>query len=103
MKIIYQLGYKVDTFPVDIPIVDCRVIRNPYSPTKSKDQMEREVRQSSVFMILVLDSIKLLENYNSVIIACSYGRHRSGEVVKETVRILSMLNIKVEVIKGIRG
>lgn len=103
-KIIYQLGFKVDDFPPTVPIVDCRIIRNPFSMCGADEEREKAVRDDINFDRLVGEcTYLLLTQYDELIVACSYGRHRSGEVVKEVRRRLDIKNIKVEVIKGVGG
>ncbi len=100
MKTIYRLGYEVDTFPKGVSIIDCRVIENPFRKSKFVVRRREIVRKDPMFEKLVTRAIILLEGKDRLIIACSFGKDRSGAVVEEVVK---RIKEKVNVIKGVRS
>jgi len=100
MKTIYQLGFKLDLIPNNVPIVDCRVIPNPFRIDKSDAKIEREVRSHPSFEILVEKALKFLLMGDSIVIACQFGRHRSGVVTKEVSERLSKMRVSHEIRRG---
>lgn len=85
-KKIIQFGYNVRV-PEGIPLVDCRVIANPY-PKFAHDQVaaRHAVRTDPAFPGLVDQAEKLLAENDVIGIGCGYGVHRSGTVVDALMR-----------------
>lgn len=99
MRIIYQLGFRVDLFPNDVPVVDCRKLINPYP--EQGDKARDIVKADPLFEKIVSRAIKILSLNPSIVIACSFGIHRSGTVVEEILRRFPY--DKIEIRKGIRS
>jgi len=89
MKVIYQLSYKYDEFPEGVEVVDCRAIKNPYNSRLSNEQMIRIVRTDKRFEELVRDGVRKLKTNPSLVVACSYGKHRSRAVAEEIYKRIS--------------
>ncbi len=83
MKVIYQLSFKLDNLPKGVPIVDCRVIRNPFKRFLTDKARKEAVRNDRKFNDLVEKAITLLQENDEIVIACTHGRHRSGAIAEE--------------------
>lgn len=100
MKKVIQFGYNVRV-PEGIPLVDCRVIKNPY-PKFAHDRVaaRHAVRSDPNFAGLVVQAEELLRKHDVIGIGCGYGVHRSGAVVEEleglTGSILLVPDFEVE-------
>lgn len=79
-KVIYQLGFKVDKIPKNLPIVDCRVIKNPFSRSLSDGEIIKKVYKDRHFRGLVEQGLELLRENDVIVVACLYGKHRSWAV-----------------------
>lgn len=81
-KRIYQFGFKNSKLPPkNVPVVDCRVIPNPFGlPDRER---ARAVQRHPMFEALVQQALELLQSHDAIAVGCEYGRHRSGTVVKE--------------------
>lgn len=90
MRKVIQFGYNVKV-PEGIPLVDCRVIPNPY-PKYAHDPVAARysVRTHEKFLTLVQTGIDLLKEHDVVGVGCGYGVHRSGTVVKEMEKLTWM-------------
>ena len=83
---ILQYSFKYDEIPDAAPIVDCRVIDNPYRKFKHEEDRYQAVRRSPKFESLVIKGVKLLQLTDIIVVACAYGKHRSGAVAEEIAK-----------------
>lgn len=69
----------------EIPLVDCRIIPNPYrrGARVSDDEQRAKVREEPQFEGLVRYGASLLKRRDVIGVACLYGRHRSVAVAEE--------------------
>lgn len=79
VKKIIQFGYNVKV-PEGIPLVDCRVIPNPWNIGDPVAQ-RHAVRNHPSFPGLVDEAEALLKSHPVIGVGCGYGVHRSGTVV----------------------
>ena len=86
MKTIYQLSFKYNNFPKGVPVVDCRVIENPYKRYLTDKARMEAVRHDPKFNGLVEKAIEYLGANDEVVIACTHGKHRSGAVAEEVAK-----------------
>ena len=86
MKTIYQLSFKYNNFPKGVPVVDCRVIENPYKRYLTDKARMEAVRRNRHFNPLVEKAVAYLGAGDEVVIACAYGKHRSGAVAEEVAK-----------------
>lgn len=64
------------------PLVDCRVLRNPYRAVHSDRERKALVRMDPKFMGVVQQALDRLEGSNEVYIGCGFGKHRSVSVAE---------------------
>lgn len=95
MKTILQFGFKwmrTDSligkhgFGEDSPVVDCRVLKNPYSPSLSTDECMAMACMDPLFTRVVEEGLAGLSWSETIAVGCSYGKHRSGAVAREIAR-----------------
>ena len=95
-KTIIQFGYKnSNTMPKDIPLVDCRVLRNPYIPGVADDILKEKVKYLPGFGDMVKAGVFLLRTNDTIGIGCLYGKHRSGAVAESIAKLIGAKIIKV--------
>lgn len=93
-KTIIQFGYKnVNSIPKGVPLLDCRVIKNPYKSGVSAEVLKNQVKLNPEFGKLIKQGVSLLNNNDTIACGCLYGIHRSGAVVEELAKIYP--NVKV--------
>lgn len=98
MKTIIQFGYEVHVPPNGIPLIDCRVIPNPFG-IKNELLRARAVLQHPKFKELVLNGMAQLSLHDTIGVGCGWGVHRSGEVAKEIQRKILHLSSQIVEIK----
>lgn len=84
-KEIRQFGFKfihTDKL-IGMPVLDCRVIKNPYSRLLSEQAQKQIVRDSPLFEEVVQAGMQLLAKHDVILVGCLYGKHRSGAVSEE--------------------
>lgn len=86
MKTILQFGYKKG-IPTGVPLLDCRVIKNPYKVGVSEDVLKAQVRASPEFGKVVKQGFKLLTESDTIACGCLWGVHRSGAVAEELAKL----------------
>lgn len=97
MKKIIQFGYKwAPEEKIGHPVVDCRVIINPYEKGVPDEVLKARVRNAPGFYTCVDRAVKLFEHHDTVFIGCQFGKHRSGAVAE---RVAAVVGAKVEVMK----
>jgi len=103
MKTIITFGYNLPTqLPEGCPVIDCRVIKNPYSNYKHDPEgARRVVRSDPFFEQLVKRGTEALLMYDTVAVGCLYGVHRSGTVAEEILH--RMLNLGFDATIDKRG
>lgn len=69
----------------EIPLVDCRIIPNPWrrGDRASDDERRAKVREEPQFEGLVRYGTSLLARHKAIGVACLFGRHRSVAVAEE--------------------
>lgn len=89
-KSIVQFGYRTNPPPEvrekRMPVVDCRVIPNPFGRADSTEGRKAIVRKNPWFEPLVAAAVNILDTTDVVYIGCGYGRDRSGAVADEVAR-----------------
>jgi len=110
VKQIIQFGYRVQQPVQGWPVVDCRVIPNPYMGFKatavtSDEEYKAKARAHPQFEPLVREAIAHLLKGNVVQIGCLFGRHRSGAVAEEVQRRMALGDpgYEVKIHQGITG
>lgn len=98
MKTILQLSYKYDEFPKEVPVVDCRVINNPYHKNKSERAMMEAVVANPLFPKVVDSGVELLQTVDTIVVACAYGKHRSGTVARTIAK-----RTGAKIVKGVNN
>lgn len=96
MRKIVQFGFKfadpsefvktVEGFGEDSPVVDCRVLKNPYTPYLSAEECMQMAESDPLFEKVVAEGVAGLEWSQVIAVGCAYGKHRSGAVIREIVR-----------------
>lgn len=81
--IINQFGIKNIAPPKGVPLVDCRVLPNPFQRGVSDSVLIQRVRALAGFEELVEKGVQLLAKHNEIYVFCLYGKHRSGAVSQE--------------------
>ncbi len=82
MKII-QFAFK-NGQPVGPPVIDCRIIPNPYSLARADADRLALVRADPQFERLVQAGVGALERgHPEIAVGCQFGRHRSRAVAQE--------------------
>lgn len=88
-KTIIQFGYKnVNNIPKGIPLLDCRVISNPYKSGVSAEHLKAQVKLNPEFGKLVKHGVSLLHKNDTIGVGCLYGVHRSGAVSEELSKLI---------------
>lgn len=87
-KVIW-FSYWTDKLPPDWPVLDCRVIDNPYSKHKTDAARFDAIRNHPYFNVLVAHGVAKYKKYGKVACGCDFGRHRSRVVAEEIGRIVS--------------
>lgn len=85
-KQIHVFAYKFKR-PMNMPLVDCRVLPNPYKEGVPDDVLRERVRALPEFAPLVDRCVNLFNHYEDIGIGCLWGRHRSVAVASEVARI----------------
>lgn len=80
---VVQFAYREGPPPPGIPVVDCRVIPNPWNKGKDPRARQRVVRADPRFEGLVREACDLLTRHSFVAVGCAYGRDRSSAVAEE--------------------
>lgn len=85
MKTIVQFGYKdvVESSLAGYPVVDCRVIRNPFVRNVPDEVLIERVRKAVGFEDVVKLGVQLIASNDRIYVGCLYGKHRSGAVAQE--------------------
>jgi RNase adaptor protein for sRNA GlmZ degradation len=98
MKQIVQFSYKLDGGPpAGMPVIDCRVIANPYSKASTDAARIELVEKHPAFPVLVETGVELLALRNTIAVGCTWGRHRSGAVARA---IAARTGAKIERLPG---
>ena len=80
--VIKQFGFKFVTPPEGAAVLDCRVIRNPFTRGMADQVLIERVRNSIGFPIVVQQGLQLIAANEVVWVGCQYGRHRSTAVAQ---------------------
>ena len=88
IKKIVQFGFKfIDPMKLKgVPVLDCRVIKNPYSKFLSEDAQKEIVRNNPLFNEVVAVGVQLLSEHDKIFVGCLFGKHRSGAVSEEIAK-----------------
>ena len=88
-KVIVQFGFKfIDKERLyGIPVLDCRVLKNPFSKFLSDEAQKQIVRDNPHFKEVVDAGMQLLAKHDKIFVGCLYGKHRSGAVAEELARL----------------
>jgi len=82
-KYILVFSYKFTGPPVPaVPVVDCRVLPNPYSLGATPEARRALVRQLSGYESLVKKAVTLLALHPTIAIGCAWGKDRSRAVAE---------------------
>ena len=85
-KTIKQFGFKNITDPFKLkglPVLDCRVIKNPFVRGLPDAFMIEVVRKHPLFEQVVQEGVQLLAKHDTIFVGCLFGKHRSGAVSQE--------------------
>jgi len=83
MKRVIQFSYKLDGSPPEgVPVIDCRVIQNPYRQADTDAARIELVKKHSAFLVLVETGVGVLAVQDAIAVGCTWGRHRSGAVAR---------------------
>ena len=87
-KRIIQFGFKnIDKDKLrGVPVLDCRVMVNPFVRGLSDDVMIARVRANPLFEEVVQIGLQLLAKHDTVFVGCLFGKHRSGAVAAELAK-----------------
>lgn len=85
MTKIIQFGYKyVRPEQLEgLPVLDCRVIPNPFQWGVADAVLIERVRTNPEFPKVVERGLQLIAEHGAVYVGCAYGKHRSGAVAQE--------------------
>lgn len=81
MRII-QFGHNNCEVPIGIPLIDARVIPNPFH-IKDLRARKAKVLADPMFSILVKEGVEHLQRYGTIGVGCGWGHDRSGAVAEE--------------------
>lgn len=87
-KRIVQFGYKWVS-PESMnwgPVLDCRVIKNPWTRGTPDEVLFAAVRMHTLFPEVVFNGVKMLEEHDVIYVGCQFGKHRSGAVSREIAK-----------------
>lgn len=82
-KRVVQFSFKLQGAPPGLPVVDCRIIPNPFAAHASDERRLAAVRQDHRFESLVKRGVALLLLHDTIAVGCTWGKHRSGAVALE--------------------
>lgn len=85
-KVIKQFGFKHYNPPKDVPVLDCRVIKNPWVRGLPDAFMIETVRKHPLFESVVQKGVQLLTDNDEIYVGCLFGKHRSGAVAEEIAK-----------------
>jgi len=104
-KRIYQFGFKFFS-PSALgwnPVVDCRIMRNPFRQGIPEDVLKADVRALPEFEGLVQYGMFHLNEVDVIYVGCLYGRHRSGAVAEEIAKRTGAVVQKIGDVAGLRS
>lgn len=100
MKRVIQFSYKLDGGPPEgVPVIDCRVIQNPYRMANTDAARIELVEKHPAFPVLVEVGVGVLGVQDAIAVGCTWGRHRSGAVARA---IAALTGATVERLPGQR-
>lgn len=73
------------------PVLDCRVIQNPWVRGTPDEVLIRAVEKHPLFEEVVQQGIKMLEEHDVIYVGCQFGKHRSGAVATEIAKRLQII------------
>jgi RNase adaptor protein for sRNA GlmZ degradation len=83
MTTIKQFGFKFVQPPEGAVVLDCRVIKNPFSRGIADQVLLERVRNSPGYAEVINQGLQLIAKNKEVWVGCLYGRHRSAAVAQE--------------------
>ena len=100
MKLIHQFGFKhvIHADLENLPVLDCRVIPNPYNPRLTDEAAMQLVRDNKLFEQVVQEGLQLLAANDTIYCGCLFGKHRSGAVAQELAKRTGAKIVKTNII-----